>query len=485
MKRLDSYTKALLILSVPYALVWGLCTILWRMWPETPLVFFAVFVVAFPLGLAWVNWIRVIWRSRGEKAKVEAAAAGTWVYLLWWQLSVVLADWLQMHEARTSLALYGAGGLFLIGLCWLIWGLERASRRIEVRRMDAQIAAGGGPPGKKSWNPLDPQAWYYGRGSQKLKQSLAGFSTYALLFWLVAVMLSQVRGCHEIYEMPAGGGQQKQLAIKQSVQIQKVIRKKYIINPLSAIKFNVPPIDEVTLQLTEATEHAYTVGYGEGTGAGYAGGTSRGKIRFIRLEYDGGDWALNHGVGGDLNMLFEYGILTQQKVAEQTESRRIAQLAAFPPDKSPPVLFMTGQGSVSVSNSETKILREYLLNKHGMLFASAGTAHFHNQFVAMMNRVLPEVRPVSIPMDDIIHRAPFGIPKFPYVVPHGGKEPLGWNVDGRWVCYYHPGDISDAWADGHAGISPDVYNACYQLGTNVVNYGHTEYAKWLMSQQKK
>ena len=55
----------------------------------------------------------------------------------------------------------------------------------------------------------------------------------------------------------------------------------------------------------------------------------------------------------------------------------------------------------------------------------------------------------------------------------------------RSVCYYHPGDISDAWADGHAGISPDVYKGCYQLGANVINYGHTEYAKWLMSKQKK
>jgi len=485
MKSLDSYTKALLILSVPYALVWTFCTVLWRMWPETPVVFFAVFVLAFPLGLAWVNWIRTRWRSPGENAKIQSAAAATWVYLLWWQLAVVVTDWGGLHDWRTSIAYYGTGWFFLIGLAWLIWWLERSSRRIEIERMELAAKEPASQARKKSWNPLDPDAWYYGRGSQKLKQSLVGFSTYALLFWLIGLMLSQVRGCHEIYEMPAGGGQQKQLAVKQTVQIQKVIRKKFIINPLSAIKFNVPPIDEVKLQLDQATEHAYAVGYGEGTGAGYAGGTSKGKVRLIRLEYDGGDWALNHGVGGDLNMLFEYGILTQQKVAEQTESRRIAQLGAFPPEKSPPVLFMTGQGSVSISNSETKILRDYLLNKHGMLFASAGTAHFHNQFVSMMNHVLPEVRPVSIPMDDIIHRAPFAIPKFPYVVPHGGKEPLGWNVDGRWVCYYHPGDISDAWADGHAGISPDVYNGCYQLGANVINYGHTEYAKWLMSKQKK
>ena len=61
----------------------------------------------------------------------------------------------------------------------------------------------------------------------------------------------------------------------------------------------------------------------------------------------------------------------------------------------------------------------------------------------------------------------------------------GWKVDGRWVCYYHPGDISDAWANGHAGVSSDIYNGCYQLGANVINYGHTEYAKWLVAKGKK
>ena len=65
------------------------------------------------------------------------------------------------------------------------------------------------------------------------------------------MILSQIGGCQRLYEMPAGGGQQKTIA--QTVKIQKVIRKKYIVNPYSSIKFNVPPIDEVKLQLQEAT----------------------------------------------------------------------------------------------------------------------------------------------------------------------------------------------------------------------------------------
>src|SRR5207253_706970 len=122
------------------------------------------------------------------------------------------------------------------------------------------------------------------------------------------------------------------------------------------------------------------------------------------------DWDQDFGIGADLNMLLEYGIRTTQRVAEKTESRRVAELAGFPAGKAPPVVYLTGQGNISLSNSEVKILREYLVDKHGMLFGdNGGSRHFHNQFLAMMSRVLPEVRPVSVPLDDEIHRVPYSI----------------------------------------------------------------------------
>ena len=120
-----------------------------------------------------------------------------------------------------------------------------------------------------------------------------------------------------------------------------------------------------------------------------------------------------------------------------------------------------------------------------MLFGdNGGSSHFHNQFVSMMRQILPQVEPVRIPLDDVIHRVPFQIPFLPYVAPHGGKDALGWKVDGRWVCYYHPGDIGDAWTDDHSGVSAEIYEACYQLGTNIIFYGHIEYNRWLDAQKK-
>ncbi len=467
---------------------WLLALAAWQLPDQTPewvsvWLLAGIFSATLPLGIAWLRWGRQAGRNL-----LLAVCAG--LYPIWWQLALFWSDVLELYEIRSGLATAGLVGLFVIGLAIVTWYLERKSRRIELAQIDAALRSGPiltphaasaeiQNTGPRIWNPLDLRAWYYGRGGRKLKQSTAATIGYTALFWILAMLSSQVGGCQKIYEMPAGGG--KQQTVAQTVRIQKVIRKKFVINPLSAIKFSVPPIDEVKLQLQEVTAHQYAIGYGEGTGAGFAGGTRRGKVRLIRLEYDGGDWNLNLGIGGDVNMLMEYGLLTQQRVGEKTESLRIAQLASFPAEKSPPVVFLTGQGSLLVSNTDVKVLREYLRDKHGMLFVSAGSAHFHNQFLALMTRVLPDVRPVSIPLDDSIHRVPFALPAVPYVVPHGGKEALGWSADGRWLVYYHPGDISDAWADGHAGIPQEIYTACYQLGANVINYGHFEYAKWLQS----
>ena len=474
-----------------YCLVWLVAFVVWRMDLLPLWLLAAAFLPSAGFGIAWLRWLR----NRPDASQKTWTIFGSLLYPFWWQLAVFLSELFGLYDLRQGLTTFGIFGLFLIGLGWLVWWIETVSRRIEQSRIDEILRDGPllvslssatdayeQKRRRRGWNPLDPNARYYGRSSRKLKQSMLALMTYGLAFWMSVLLISQIGGCNRIYEMPAGGGQQKTIA--QTVKIQKVIRKKYVVNPYSMIKFAVPPIDEIKVITPETTAHQYVVGYGEGAGAGFAGGTQRGKVRLIRLEYDGGDWNLNFGIGGDNNMLMEYGLLTQQKVADKSESIRISQLAAFPKDKSPPVVFLTGQRSLSVSNNEVKVLREYLIDKHGLLFASSGSRDFHNQFMALMNRVLPDVRPVSVPLDDSIHRVPFAIPSIPYVVPHGGKEPLGWSTDGRWLVYYHPGDISDAWADGHSGVSSEIYTACYLLGTNVINYGHTEYSKWLQLRGK-
>lgn len=484
--------KKLLLLTGVVSLVWLYCIVsrvarlelyAWFTW--------TVLTGAMLLAGGW------IYMTRRESTRIRALVASL-AYLCIWQWLVLAADALDWGSARASLASLGTGVMFLVGLAWAVWAVDRANNHYHALRLaarrDRQDPAAPRPPreasdagphdgGKRNWNPLDTEAWYYGR-SRKLNQSLATLTSYSLAFLLLALMLSQFRGCEEWYESPAGGGEQKTIA--QTVQVQKVIKKKFVINRFSSIIFNPPPIDEVKLQLVETTQHMYAVGYGQGDGAGFAGGTKTGKVRFIRLEYAGGDWDQDFGVGADLNMLVEYGIRTQHKVHDRTESRTVMQLANFPATKSPPLVYMTGQKSISLSKSEIETLREYLLDKHGMIFAdNGGSTTFHNQFFAMMTEVLPKVSPVRIPLDDVIHSVPYHLPFLPVVARHGGKDAWGWKLDGRWLVYYHPGDIGDAWTDDHAGVPREIYEACYQLGTNVIFYAHVEYNKWIDARSKQ
>ena len=411
---------------------------------------------------------------------------------VWWHAGVYFSEWLGLEIFRAYFARGGLATFFLTGLVWVVWAVEKHAQRIEqTRRSEFNLddvlqrkKQQRYQEQPKIWNPLDPHAWYYGQKSPRLNQSLNSFVSYTVLFCLVCMILSQFQGCTRYYDLPAGGGENQ--AVQQVVKVQKIIRKKFILNPYSAINYNTPELDDVRLELNEVTAHRYTkMGFGEGEGAGFAGGTSDGTVGFVRLEYSGGDWNQDFGIGGDMNMLLKYAELTGQKIAKKTEAFSTAQLKTFDGVRCPPLLYVTGQKNISLANNDVKILQEYINDKHGMIFGdNGGSRHFHNQFLSMMQKILPDVRPVRIPTDDPIHTRPYQIARVPYVAPHGGEEALGWFKDGRWVCYYHPGDIGDAWADGHAGVSQDIWSNCYRLGVNIMSYAHIEHAKWRLAQKQ-
>lgn len=424
---------------------------------------------------------------------VRRAAYATAGYVVAWQLLVWgfwLVDW-PMHSGTTSLL--GWIALYLIGLFWTIYGVERAARSIEARRLAevenvnpfgsvlTSVSGSARETDRRYWNPLDPAAWYYGRRAQRLRQSTATLGMYSILFILLYLLAHLgLWGSVDPYELPAGGGQD---IIKQTVKVQKIIKKKYVINPFSSILFNPPPIDEIQLELDQETQNLYSVGQGADDGAGFGQGTAKGKIRFIRLQHPDRYWDKNFGIGGDRNMLAEYHIRTKHKVAEETENIPISQLASYPPKKSPSLVYIAGANNLNLSSSEKKILKQYLTERHGMILGDNLGGHgFHNHFFAVMKEITG-VDPVPIPRDDLIHRRVYQLPQLPVVVAHGGTVPYGWKIDGRWAVYYHPGALSDAWRDDHAGIKKEVYELCYQLGVNIIYYANREYNTWLQSQQ--
>lgn len=425
---------------------------------------------------------------------VLIAVGASVAYVVLWQAALLLTGLFGWYSLRALLALYGTIGLFVVGLGWVVWVVELIGQQFERLRHQRREYDGAVPVLHKPlrrdadqqqwiWNPLDPGAWFYGgRRHKRLFQSIFALSWYSLAFFMALFLLTQIQGCKEYYDSPAGGGKPKQVV--QKLKVKKIIRKKFLVNPFSPFLFDAPDIEKmVKFNFRDMTKHSYQVGQGEGEGAGFAGGRKGGKVRFIRLEYSGGDWDQNFGIGGDNNLLDRYAKFTGHKVAEKTESRTVAQLKRFPIGRSPALVYMTGQKSISLSKSEIKILREYLNEKHGMIFCSnGGSPHFHNQFDSMMNNVVPNAVRRPIQLDDPIHR---GLDFIPIVAPHGGKQALGWYLDGRLICYYHPGDIGDAWCDDHAGVKSEIFEASYQLGINVIFHAHAEYSKWNLARKKR
>lgn len=475
--------------AVVVTLVWFAAVIDW-VWvgllPDHTLLFAGA-------AIAMAIRLRIEYRRRHENL-IRFWFTFTVAIPIFWQAGIYFSDWLEFGVLRGYVARVGLVTFFITGLIWVVWGIERISQRLEVERRkafdlqatlrhEAPVRTKDKEPQAKTWNPLDPQAWYYGQKSPRLNQSLSSFVSYCLTFFLVCVILSQFRGCTQYYDLPAGGGVTE--TVQQVVKIQKIIRKKFVLNPFSAIYYNAPEIDEVKLDLSEVTAHQYNIGDGEGEGAGFSGGNNKGSVGFFRLEYAGGDWNQDFGIGGDMNMLIKYTELTGQKVAKQSKAVSPSQLQAFDKVRCPPLLYITGQNNISLGNNDIKILREYIFDKHGMIFGdNGGSRHFHNQFLAMMQRIVGDVEPIRIPADDDIHMKPYQIPKVPIVAPHGGVQALGWFKDGRWICYYHPGDIGDAWADGHAGVSAEIWNSSYRLGANIINYAHVGHSRWRIAQQK-
>ena len=93
-----------------------------------------------------------------------------------------------------------------------------------------------------------------------------------------------------------------------------------------------------------------------------------------------------------------------------------------------------------------------------------------------MRQVLPEKPWIDIANDDIIYRQPYRFPKgAPPLWHHSGKRALGIKHNGRWVVFYHQGDINDAWQEGGSGVSAGTRKLAFKMGINVVNYAFNQH----------
>jgi len=305
-----------------------------------------------------------------------------------------------------------------------------------------------------------------------------------LLCFMVLVFPTLMRGCgwEDPYGLIKGKGEPVVTVVKVK---KKKKKKKYVVNAWSPYIFAQPKIDDIKIleELDEETADTYVAQTGKsGLGRGGPGkggwpeGMENAEVRFIRLKYDGGDWDQNMGQGADYNLLLRFSQFTGFKIASDTEHIEIPRLRRFPKDRAPPFVFLTGKGGISLSSSEASTLRWYCLEEGGCLFIDNGGGTFHSSVASMVRRVFPGKSLRVIASDDPVFQAPFLFPNgAPPLWHHGGSRAMGIRHNGRWVVFYHPGDLNDAWQTGHSGVSKEVAEQAYRIGINVMYYTFNQY----------
>ena len=294
-----------------------------------------------------------------------------------------------------------------------------------------------------------------------------------------------IRGCgwERAVPVPEGSGIQQVEVVK--VKKEKKKKYKWLLAKNSPFIFDRLKIDEskVLEEVDEITENEYVaqelkqgkIGVGGGTKGGWPNGMP-GKIRFIRLKYAGGDWDQDMGKGADYNFLLEFKKLTGFDIEDNTEAIGVSRLRLFPKHRGPPFVFLTGKSGISMSDRDIRTLRWYCIEEGGMIFADNGGGSFDSNFRHLIRRVFPDKQLIDIANDDPIFHHPYSFPSgAPPLWHHSGYRAMGIRHSGRWVVFYHQGDVNDAWKTGSSGASEAVANQAYKLGINIVNYAFTNY----------
>ena len=321
--------------------------------------------------------------------------------------------------------------------------------------------------------------------------SSAGMHVFGVL--ILPWLLSLVPGCITPYRAPKGSGKPAvKITVVKKVEKKKK-KKKLLVNPDSSISFNFPDLNESEVEKTVEREsrveyvadprrvaaQAAKMGVGEGDKGGWPEGMEDSKVRFIRLKYNGPGWddGMKDGSRADINFLAKFKSLTPFKVARKGEYHPIRDLKAYPKGYAPPFVYMTGDGGISVSRKDMKILREYLYGG-GMLFADCGSRQWDAAFKNFIRQVLPGKSLETISDNDPLFRFPFGFANGPPPLwAHGGDDSKGVKHNGRWVVFYHPGDVNDAWKENRSGMSEDLAEGAMEIGVNIIYYSFTHYLR--------
>lgn len=205
--------------------------------------------------------------------------------------------------------------------------------------------------------------------------------------------------------------------------------------------------------------------------AQYAEAQEKSAVKLARVKYSGGgDWY--NDPSAEVNLLRFVNKNTNILVEPTYEYVDLASDNLF----LYPLIFMTGHGSMKLSDDEAHRLRAYLENG-GFLYIDDD--YGFDEFVRKeMKRVLPESEFKELPYNHPLYSAHFkfdsGVPK---THEHDDKPPKGYGMfvgDRLAVLYTVESNPSDGWADPEVhNDPPEKREEALKFGANIIVYALT------------
>lgn len=390
----------------------------------------------------------------------EAGAAGQAALLPGWAWRILAGEIAAEKAVLAALAAMIAGGIPLALAWW--W---RQIRRWRERRLP---------------RPSDKPARVARRldEERRLRYGVMGsYQFHVLLFALPFIVFS----CAQRLGPPGGGGgivgEKPQ---EEQVEVVKVVRKKMIVNPFSAIKLKKP--NEVDIDIREETKRLATAqqagGDGQGSG-GYEGGEGA-ELQFAVIDHGARGWDDAVQVAAP-NLLREMRSRLSVPTARRPAVVTIGDLMAQKDDAQQPslVYLCLGRDRPRVSEREVEWLRRFTVELHGLILlddTGGGRAHAED----LARRVLPGRPFVPVPADDQLWRIRQPMQdKDRALARHGGDRVMGVREGQRWAMIYHPGDLVDGWRGAYGQQWQEI---AYQFGTNVFDYATRMFTRRLRAQ---
>jgi len=187
-----------------------------------------------------------------------------------------------------------------------------------------------------------------------------------------------------------------------------------------------------------------------------------------RVKYGGGgDWY--NDPSAEINLLRYVKAHTNIDVRPEYEYVDLASDNIF----RYPLLFMTGHGTVNISEQEARRLRSFLDNG-GFLYIDDDYG-MDASIRKELKKVFPEQELTELPFSHPIYHSHFEFPNgLPKIHEHDGKPPRGYGLfSGNRLCVFYTVETnpSDGWADPDVHHDPpEKREAALKIGTNIIVY---------------